>query len=359
MAAKETDQFDNGSDTLLDVCDLWKLFPSSRGLLKSPGPPVRAVENVSFSIQDGEAFGLVGESGCGKTTVLRCIVRAIPPTSGRVMFRTESGPVVDLATLTHRQLRPLRPEIQMIFQNPFTSLNPRMRLLDIIGEPLLLQGMKNRQQRVERVKQLLGLVGLPDEYLGRFPHAFSGGERQRIGIARALATHPRLVVADEPLSALDVSVQAQVLNLMRDLQRQLKLTFLLVSHDLGVVRHFCDRVAVMYAGQIVEMAAVEDIFASPKHPYTAALLESVPEPDPRGRESLRVLGGEVPNPAAPPSGCRFHPRCPHATDTCRQAVPLWESAGPDHWVACHHADTWPRTEGGRVYDSDEGMTKDK
>ena len=244
---------------------------------------VRAVDDVSFTVNEGETLGLVGESGCGKTTVSRCILRAIDPTGGQVLYRTRDNRIVDLAPMSRQDLAPLRKEIQMIFQDPFGSLNPRMTLLDNVGEPLLVNGVRSRRQRMERVAELLRLVGLRPEFMHRFPHAFSGGQRQRIGIARALATNPRLVVADEPVSALDVSVQAQVLNLLLELQASLRLTFLFVAHDLSVVRHISDRVAVMYVGQLVELAPTAAIFERPFHPYTAALLRAVPVPDPRVR----------------------------------------------------------------------------
>jgi peptide/nickel transport system ATP-binding protein len=246
--------------------------------------------------------------------------------------------VVDLGKLGEAALRPLRREMQMIFQDPFTSLNPRMTLLDLVGEPLLVHGMRSRREREERVADLLRRVGLRPEYMRRFPHAFSGGERQRIGIARALALQPRLVVADEPVSALDVSVQAQILNLLFDLQDQFRLTYLFVAHDLSVVRYISDRVAVMYVGRIVELGKTEELFTAPKHPYTAALLSAVPEPDPRTRSKRIVLQGEVANPAAPPSGCYFHPRCPHAIEVCRTQAPVVQATSPGHLVACHRAD---------------------
>ena len=323
---------------MLDVQALSKFFPIRRGLMKRHVGDVRAVDNVSFQIPHGRTMGLVGESGCGKTTVLRCIVRAIDPTAGRILFQRRQGPAVDVVTLSQQQMRPIRRDIQLIFQNPFTSLNPRMTLLDIIGEPLLVSGMKDRRQRVEHVTELLGLVGLRPEYLRRYPHAFSGGQRQRIGIARALALNPQLVLADEPVSALDVSVQAQVLNLMMELQDRLKLTYMVVSHDLSVIRQICDHVAVMYLGRIVETAPTDELFRSPKHPYTAMLLSAVPEPDPRVRGKLVAPPGEVPSPADPPAGCHFHPRCPHAVDQCRTESPAACSAAPDHHVACHRAD---------------------
>src|SRR5450755_3938728 len=277
---------------LLDVRGLKKYFPIAKGLLRRVTGHVRAVDDVSFTVNEGETLGLVGESGCGKTTVSRCILRAIDPTGGEILYRTRNGKIVDLAPMPARDLAPLRQEIQMVFQDPFGSLNPRMTLLDNVGEPLLVNGMTNRAERTDRVAELLRLVGLRAEFMHRFPHAFSGGQRQRIGIARALATNPRLVVADEPVSALDVSVQAQVLNLLLELQQSLRLTFLFVAHDLSVVRHIADRVAVMYVGQLVELAPTAWMFERPLHPYTAALLRAVPVPDPRVRIEDGILRGE-------------------------------------------------------------------
>src|SRR5438128_6756341 len=320
---------------LLEVRHLKKFYPIHRGMLRRLVGHIRAVDDVSFDVRPGETLALVGESGCGKTTTARCVLRAVDPTEGEVLFRAGGGAVVDIAAVSRASLRPLRREMQMIFQDPFSSLNSRMTLLDIVGEPLEVNGVGNRQERTDRVAQLLRLVGLRPEYMRRYPHAFSGGQRQRIGIARALALNPRLVVADEPVSALDVSVQAQILNLMLELQQRLGLTYLFVAHDLSVVKHISDRVAVMYVGQMVEMATTEILFAFPKHPYTAALLSAIPEPDPRARRRPNrrarlggvpaangavgttareprqrvVLQGEVANPAAPPSGCYFHPRC--------------------------------------------------
>jgi peptide/nickel transport system ATP-binding protein len=342
---------------------LKKYFPIQRGLLRKVVGQIRAVDDVSFFVRPGETLSLVGESGCGKTTTARCVLRAIEPTAGEVLFRAADGSVVDIASVPRRSLRPLRREMQMIFQDPFSSLNSRMTLLDIVGEPLEVNGVGNRQERVDAVAQLLRLVGLRPEYMRRYPHAFSGGQRQRIGIARALALNPRLVVADEPVSALDVSVQAQILNLMLELQERLGLTYLFVAHDLSVVKHISDRVAVMYVGQMVEMAETEALFASPKHPYTAALLSAIPEPDPRQRRRVGraarsgamaptngvvgvpareirqrvILQGEVANPAAPPSGCYFHPRCQYAVEQCRTVAPIWEEIEPGHFVRCHRS----------------------
>jgi peptide/nickel transport system ATP-binding protein len=322
---------------LLRVTGLQKLFPIRKGLLRRTVGHVRAVDGVDFHIDEGETLGLVGESGCGKTTTARCVLRAIEPTAGQVFMRVADGSEVELGGLRPAGLRALRREMQMIFQDPFTSLNPRMTLLDLVGEPLLVHGMKSRREREEQVADLLRRVGLRPEYMRRFPHAFSGGERQRIGIARALALRPRLVVADEPVSALDVSVQAQILNLLIDLQADLRLTYLFVAHDLSVVRHISNRVAVMYVGRMVELAETEALFRTPRHPYTAALLSAVPEPDPRARRRRLMLSGEIANPAAPPGGCYFHPRCPHAIDVCRTQTPTWQEIAPGHLVGCHRA----------------------
>ncbi|MDQ7841345.1 MAG: dipeptide ABC transporter ATP-binding protein [bacterium] len=323
---------------LLEVRNLRMYFPITKGFMRRVVGHIRAVDDVSFTVGEGETVGLVGESGCGKTTAARCILRAYTPTGGEILFQTTDGPVVDLAGLPRQDLRPLRSQIQMIFQDPYGSLNPRMTIFDTVGEPLLVSGMKDRRRRVERVEELLQLVGLRPEYMQRFPHAFSGGQRQRIGIARALALNPRLVVADEPISALDVSVQAQILNLMLDLQRELGLTYLFIAHNLSVVKHVCDRVVVMYVGKIAEMATTQELYDTPRHPYTAALMAAVPVPDPRYKTGNVELMGEVPSPANPPPGCYFHPRCPHAVDLCSTHAPALREISPGHFVSCHRAD---------------------
>ena len=319
--------------TVLDVRSLRKLFPIRSGLLSRVSGHVKAVDDVSFTIDSGETLSLVGESGCGKTTTSRCILRAIAPTSGEILFQGQ-----DVAKLERRELRPLRRQMQMIFQDPFSSLNPRMTISEIIGEPLLVNGMTDTAERNARVAELLELVQLPSAYLNRFPHAFSGGQRQRIGIARALALHPSLIVADEPVSALDVSVQAQIVNLMIELQDRLGLAMLFVAHDLSVVKHVSHRVAVMYVGRIVEIAPTKELFASPGHPYTEALLSAVPVPDPRRRASRIVLEGDVADPSNPPSGCHFHPRCRYATDRCKVETPPLVEIAPGHAVRCLRAD---------------------
>src|SRR2546425_128021 len=296
-------------------------------MASSSGPPTASALRTDW----------ISTSTMARHATASCVLRAIEPTRGEIHMRAADGSVVDLGKLRPKELRALRRQMQMIFQDPFTSLNPRMTLLDLVGEPLLVHGMASRREREERVADLLTRVGLRPEYMRRFPHAFSGGERQRIGIARALALHPRLVVADEPVSALDVSVQAQILNLLLDLQADLRLTYLFVAHDLSVVRHISNRVAVMYVGRIVELAETDALFSTPRHPYTAALLSAAPEPDPRTRPRRIVLQGEVANPASPPSGCYFHPRCPYAIEVCRTQTPAWQEISPGHVVGCHRA----------------------
>ena len=324
---------------MLRVEDLRVHYPIRAGFLQRTVGQVRAVDGVTLSIFPGETLGLVGESGCGKTTLGQALVRVIEPTDGKLLFAGDDGRDIDLTHLRESQLRPYRSEIRMIFQDPFASLNPRRRVIDIIGESLRNFRALGEPEVERTVADLLRKVGLRPEYLTRYPYAFSGGERQRIGIARALAVHPKLVVADECVSALDVSVQAQTLNLLQDLQEEFSLTYLFISHDLSVVEYIADRVAVMYAGRVVDLAAVEDIFARPRPPYTAALLEAVPRPDPKAaRASKRLrLKGEVADPANRPSGCAFHTRCPYAAEICRTADPMPRPVA-GHEVACHFAE---------------------
>lgn len=325
------------TDHLLEVKQLKKYFPIRAGFLRRVVGHVKAVDDVSFHVRRGETLALVGESGCGKTTTARCILRAVNPTSGQILFRTDQEQIVDVATVPKRELRPLRRQMQMIFQDPYSSLNPRMTLLDIIGEPLLVNGVGNAGERQDRVAELLKVVQLPAEYMRRYPHAFSGGQRQRIGIARALALNPSLIVADEPVSALDVSVQAQIVNLLLDLQEELNVSYIFVAHDLSVVKHMSDRVAVMYVGRIVEIADTQTLFHAPKHPYTEALLSAIPKPDPRLRSNRIILEGEVADPAHPPSGCYFHPRCRYAVEQCKVERPQLQEIAAGHLVSCHRA----------------------
>jgi oligopeptide/dipeptide ABC transporter ATP-binding protein len=319
---------------LLRVDHLKKYFPIKRGIFfKREIGRVHAVDDVSIEIKAGETLGLVGESGCGKSTLGRCIIRLLDLTSGSVTFDGR-----DISRLSRRALRPIRGELQMVFQDPYASLNPRKRVGTIIGDPLRIHGSKNRKQIRDRVRELLDLVGLSPEHVNRYPHEFSGGQRQRIGVARALALHPKLIIADEPVSALDVSIRAQVINLLDDLQDELGLTYIFIAHDLGVVRHVSDRIAVMYLGKIVEISPAEELYKKPVHPYTEALLSAVPIPDPNisaQREQV-VLEGDVPSPISPPSGCRFHPRCKYATDVCAQIEPELKVHSAGHQAACHH-----------------------
>ena len=330
---------ERNEDVLLEVRDLKKHFPIEKGFLRTVHGHVRAVDGVSFQIREGETFGLVGESGSGKTTLGRCIVRAINPTEGQIIFRLPDGEEVDIADLGKKELRQVRRHFHMIFQDPYSSLDPRMTVLDIIAEPIRNNKLlADKRQIQDRVRELMDRVGLDIRHLNRYPHAFSGGQRQRIGIARSLAPSPRLIVCDEAVSALDVSIQAQILNLLEDLQEEFDLTFLFIAHDLSVVEHISDRVGVMYVGQLVEMADTEALFADPKHPYTEALLSAVPTTDPEIKMDRIILPGEVANPADPPSGCYFHPRCRYAQDICREQEPAWTEVGRDHFAACHFAD---------------------
>ena len=324
---------------LLEVSNLKKHFPIRKGFLRRVTRNVRAVDDVSFHVYAGKTLGLVGESGCGKTTTGRCILRAIEPTSGTILFH-QDGQAVDITTLEPGELRAMRRHMQMIFQDPYSSLNPRMTVKQIVGEPLLVNGVARGRELEDRVAAIMKSVGLRSEYMRRYPHAFSGGQRQRIGIARALALNPSFIVCDESVSALDVSIQAQILNLLQDLQKQFHLTYLFIAHDLGVVEHISDYVAVMYVGKLVETAGTAELYENPRHPYTEALLSAVPKPDPKYKSERIVLGGEVADPSNPPAGCYFHPRCRYAKEICkREQPPLVDlggaSGGPEHYSACH------------------------
>jgi peptide/nickel transport system ATP-binding protein len=321
---------------LLEVRNLKMHFPIQQGFFRRVVGYVRAVDGVSFFIREGETLGLVGESGCGKTTAGRCILRAYEPTAGEVLFRA-NGEMVNVLSLTKKELAPIRRQMQIIFQDPFSSLNPRMTVMDIISEPLVVNGLAHGADLKAQVRDLLEAVGLRAQHMSRYPYAFSGGQRQRIGIARALALRPKLVVCDEPVSALDVSIQAQTLNLLEDLQKEFGLTYLFVAHDLSVVEHISDRVAVMYLGNLVELAKADDLYCNPLHPYTEALLSAVPRTDPDAVKQRIVLQGDVPSPANPPRGCKFHPRCRYAQEVCKQETPEWQELRDDHWVACHRA----------------------
>ena len=323
----------DGIMSLLEVRNLTKYYPVKRGLLSRTVNYVRAIDGVSFELQKGETLGLVGESGCGKTTTGRCILRLIEPSSGEIRFDGQN-----LLTMDRSSVRGIRRNMQMIFQDPYASLNPRMTVSGIVEEPLIIHRMGDRKARIERVHELLRMVGLDPAYSKRYPHEFSGGQRQRIGIARALALNPRLIVADEPVSALDVSVQAQIINLLKDLQSKLKLTFLFIAHDLSVVRYFSNRIGVMYLGKLVEISPSYELFLMPLHPYTKVLLASIPIPDPEARKKMETLKGDIPTPLNPPSGCRFHPRCPIAVDRCKTEEPALRELRPGHYAACHLAE---------------------
>jgi len=322
----------NGGQPLVEVRHVKKYFPIRKGVLGREVARVHAVDDVTFGVSEGETLGLVGESGCGKSTLGRTIVRLLEPTDGEVIFEGQ-----DISELGTRALRPFRREMQMVFQDPYASLNPRKRVGSIIGTPLKIHGVERNERRA-RVQELLQTVGLSPEHYNRFPHEFSGGQRQRIGVARALALRPKLIVADEPVSALDVSIQSQMLNLLDDLQKELSLTYIFIAHDLGVVRHVSNRIAVMYLGKLVELSPAEELYERPIMPYTEALLSAVPIPDPdlaKKRQRI-VLEGDVPSPINPPSGCRFHPRCRYMTDICTEVEPPLVDYGRGHLAACHH-----------------------
>lgn len=320
----------NHSDPILEVKDLKKYFPIRGGILSRIIGQVLAVDGVSFSIHGGETLGLVGESGCGKTTVGKTVLKLIEPTAGEIRLKSK-----DITQLSGSELRSARREMQMIFQDPYSSLNPRMSAGEIVGEPLENYGIAKGREKKERAEALLHRVGFRREHIAKHPHEFSGGQRQRIGIARAVALNPSLIVADEPVSALDVSIQAQVINIMMDLQEEYRLTYLFISHDLAVVKHISHRIAVMYVGKIVELAAKETLFATPLHPYTEALLSAVPIPNPKAERESIILEGDVPSPINPPSGCRFHTRCPYVEDRCRMQEPPFKEVQQGHSVACH------------------------
>ncbi|MCY7485710.1 ATP-binding cassette domain-containing protein [Paenibacillus alvei] len=318
------------AETLLEVKNLKKYFPITSGLFNRTVGHVKAVDDISFTIKRGETFGLVGESGSGKSTVGRTIIRLLEKTEGEVKFQG-----IDLYSMPEKELRKIRPKMQLIFQDPYSSLNPRVRVGDAIGEALLNHGMTTKEEVRDRVLEVMEACGLSAYQYDRFPHEFSGGQRQRIGIARALILDPDLIIADEPVSALDVSIQAQIINLFRKLQKNRGLTYLFISHDLSVVEHLCNRIGVMYLGTMMETASRDELFRNPLHPYTKALLSAVPIPIPKLKRERIVLQGDIPNPAKPPSGCKFHTRCPFATDICREQIPVFRDVGNDHQVACH------------------------
>ncbi|WP_010283369.1 ABC transporter ATP-binding protein [Bacillus timonensis] len=330
---KKFESSETNSDIILELQDVKKYFPIKSGLLQRQVGDVKAVDGISLKVKKGETIGLVGESGCGKSTTGRTIIRLYEPTDGKIIFKGK-----DISHMSESELRKtVRRDIQMVFQDPFATLNPRKTLRSIIKEPLITHNLYTSKEREEKVKELMETVGLNSSFINRYPHEFSGGQRQRIGIARALALNPELIIADEPVSALDVSIQAQVINLMEDLQEDFGLTYVFISHDLSVVRHISDRVGVMYLGKMMELANKEDLYAEPLHPYTQALLSAVPVPKKAGaikRERI-VLKGELPSPSNPPSGCVFHTRCPAATDICRQLVPEFKEVKQGHFVACH------------------------
>lgn len=339
-----TNEITNKQSVLLDVKGLKKYFPIHKGFLRRLVGHVKAVDDVSFYIREGETLGVVGESGCGKSTAGRSIIRLYEPTAGILNFKSRvlgsngTDKVVNLVDLEAHALKLVRREISMIFQDPINSLNPRMTVSDIISEPMVIHGQRLNSETEQVIINLLERVGLRSDHLRRYPHEFSGGQRQRIGIARALSLNPRLVICDEPVSALDVSIQAQTLNLLQDLQKEFNLAYIFVAHDMSVVEHISDRVAVMYVGKVVEMAETQALFARPRHPYTEALLSSVPKPDPLAQSRRIVMQGEVADPSNPPSGCYFHPRCRYAKEVCKSKTPEFRQVEPEHWAACHFAE---------------------
>ncbi len=333
MNAKRVDP-KKSADNLVEVQHLVKYFPVYEGVFQRHVADVKAVDDVSFTIRKGETLGLVGESGCGKTTVSQTMLRLVEPTAGKVLFRGKN-----IFDATGEELQHMRRKIQIIFQDPYASLDPRMPVGNAIAEGLVIHKIGTRQERLEKVAQVMALVGLEEYHANRFPHEFSGGQRQRIGIARALVLDPEFLILDEPVSALDVSIQAQVLNILKDLQEKLGLTYMFVAHNLAVVEHISDRVAVMYLGKVAEIASREELFAHPLHPYTQALMSAIPVPDPSRKKERTILSGDVPSPLNPPSGCRFHPRCPVARlALCSQEEPQLRELRPGHWVSCHYAE---------------------
>ncbi|PIE93303.1 ABC transporter ATP-binding protein [Bacillus fungorum] len=319
------------SEPLLEVKNLKTYFPIKGGIFSRTVGHVKAVDGVSFTINKGEVFGLVGESGSGKTTIGKTILRLVQKTEGEVKFKGH-----DVYSLSKEELRKHRPNMQLVFQDPFSSLNPRMRIGEALGEPMLAHGLATKENVREKVTEVLELCGLAPYHIDRYPHEFSGGQRQRIVIARAMVLNPEFIVADEPVAALDVSIQAQIINLFSELQEKKGLSYLFISHDLSVVEHLCTKIGIMYLGKIVETAPRDELFTNPLHPYTKALLSAVPIPDPTVKRERIILEGDIPSPANPPSGCRFHTRCPFATDICKQTVPEFRNVGEEHYVACHH-----------------------
>ena len=340
----QTEQKQSNNNYLLEVKGLKKFFPIQKGLLRKTVGYVKAVDDVNFYVREGETLGLVGESGCGKSTAGRSIIRLYEPTEGQILFRSRTlgtggkPKLVNLIDLKPEEMKQVRKEISMVFQDPINSLNPRMTVSDIVAEPMVIHGLDMGRETEEVIVRLLERVGLRPDHLRRYPHEFSGGQRQRIGIARALSLNPSLVICDEPVSALDVSIQAQTLNLLQDLQKDFNLSYIFVAHDLSVVEHISDRVAVMYVGKIAEMASAEEIYSHPLHPYTEALLSSVPKPDPTYKSDRIVMQGDVADPSNPPPGCYFHPRCRYAQEICKTKTPEFRELRPDHFVACHRAE---------------------